>query len=132
MSEIINEDEVLSVLCPTCSQARGKGCLDDKRHILATQVGQLGLSFHETRIRAAQETKSRKIFGRLGPTEKALITYYAFIALCNSCAANSERLFQKKYTTEQLQVFFIENAITELKADGLITDNFAIKNVKPC
>ena len=56
----------------------------------------------------------------LDPTDKAIIVGYAFVMLCNSVAANSEKLFSKKYTSQELQRMFTASGMEAAITDGFI------------
>lgn len=106
----VTEDEIIAAWCPTCHARPGQGCRDKNRHTLVERIGQIGLSFHQPRVMVAH----------LGPTEKALIIYYAFIMLCDSVSINSETVLGKWHTSEEIQTFFGKMALNELKKEGLI------------
>lgn len=56
----------------------------------------------------------------LDATDKALIVYYAYIMLCDSVAAHSVKVLGKKFTSEEIQAFFGQKAVNELRLEGLI------------
>lgn len=114
------ELEILAVKCPTCNSLPNVGCLNPERHVLAKACPQDGLSFHPTRYRAAMDEKFRRAFGKLSPTDKALICYYAFIRLADSVSTKSKEVLGREFTSTEVQIFFARKASDELKKDGLI------------
>lgn len=118
--KVLLDGQVLAVACPTCHVAEGIGCLNPQRHVLAYKLGAPELSFHPARILHAQENEFRTKFGKLGATEKALILYYAYIMICDSVASKSVAVMGKEFKSTDIQAFFANEAIKELKKDGLM------------
>lgn len=118
--KVLTELEILTVTCPTCNCVPGVGCLNPERHVLAKHANQTELSFHPKRVAAAFEDQFRKAMGKMGATEKALVCYYSFISLCDSCSTKSMKLFGKEMSSRDIQTFFAQQAIQELKHDGLL------------
>lgn len=118
---VISEKEILAISCPTCFRPADKLCVSRSNGmVLAFEVGATECSFHAARIMKAQDEQIKKLgLQPLGPTEKSLILYYAFIMLCDSVSEKSKELLGKQLTSEQVQAFFAHKAIEELKNDGL-------------
>lgn len=118
------EEDILSVGCPNCQAPPLKGCnmyIEGSRNALVYIIGSTRLAFHPERIRFAQSTHERRLFNEnLTATDKARITYYAFIMICDSNAAKSEMIFGKKFTSEEIQMFFAQQAVAELRKDKLL------------
>lgn len=119
---VISEQEILAVQCPTCNRAAGKTCVAVRnRAPLSYEINVTECSFHAARIIAAQDEQIKRLgFGNvLGPTEKALILYYAYIMVCDSVASKSKEMFGKEMNTEEIQRFFAHKAVDELRHDEL-------------
>jgi hypothetical protein len=109
------ESRALQVHCIFCDAKPGEHCHQPGR--TEPLVG----GFHPARIELAQKMIPIYPSGLdLDATDKALITYYAFLNLSNSVAAKSEQMFGKKFTTEEIQRFFAKIAIDQLRQDGLL------------
>jgi hypothetical protein len=122
--KIITEKDILAVSCPACLRFVGMTCVTPlNRRALAFEVGVTECSFHAARIMKAQDQQIKNLgLQPLGSTEKALILYYAFIALCDSVSTKSQELFGKEFTSEDIQRRFAQEAIKELRHDGLFKD----------
>ena len=118
--KVMLDGQILAVSCPTCHVKAGVGCLSPERYVFARALGAHDLSFHPARIVAAQENEFRVKFGKLGATEKALILYYAYIMVCDSVASKSVEVLGKEFKSTDIQAFFANEAIKELKKDGLM------------
>jgi hypothetical protein len=100
----------LLIPCPLCAAKPGEHCNDDSATLVLS---------HEQRRKLAE--KLPDIEGtNLDATDKAMICYYAYIMLCDSVAANSEKMFGKEYSSRDLQKFFARQAVVELRKDGLL------------
>lgn len=69
---------------------------------------------------AAHEAQWRRGFGKLGATEKSLICYYGFIMLADSVSLKSLEILGKSMTSREIQTFFAQQAMSELRKDGLM------------
>lgn len=121
--KVVTEAEILAVPCPTCHASKGMGCrrTDNRSIPLQTALITDALSFHPPRVFDAQQAQLLRNFGRfLGPSEKSLITYYAYVMLCDSVAGKSTELIGKPFNSLEIQKFFAQCAITELRKDGLL------------
>lgn len=79
------------------------------------------LSFHPERIRFAQKQHEKRLFSEnLDASDKALITYYAYVMICDSVASRSEAIFDKQFTSQDIQKFFAQQAVAELRKDKLL------------
>jgi hypothetical protein len=119
--KVMLDGQILAVACPACHVKAGVGCLTYERHVFAVHgLGAPKLSFHPARIVMAQENEFQVKFGKLGATEKALILYYAYIMVCDSVASKSVAVLGKEFKSTDIQAFFANEAIKELKKDGLM------------
>jgi len=120
--KVISEAEILAVACPICNAAKGFACRFIHTRIpLSREIEETELVFHHERIKLAQDAQILRNFGRiLGPTEKALITYYAFIMLADSVSLKSVETLGRSYTSVEIQKFFAQQAIKELRKDKLL------------
>lgn len=119
----ITTDEILAVGCKTCGAPAGKPCRVPGQIIvpLTYQEEQTDFSFHAVRTLMAMSKLAYRRFGEdLKASEKALITYYAFVMLAESVSANSVAIMGKHYPPEAVEAFFAHAAIEELKKDGLL------------
>lgn len=57
----------------------------------------------------------------LTATDKAVLVYYAFVMLCDSCSANAEKLFGKAMSSQDIQRSFAQHALAECRKDGVIS-----------
>lgn len=118
---VISESEILHQVCPICKAPELMPCRRKDRTPIALELESTELRFHSERILAALHKQvTTKMHGVLSAADRSLIVYYSFIMLADACAANSEKLFSKKYSSEELQAFFAAQAVTELKKDRLI------------
>jgi hypothetical protein len=118
---VISESEILHEVCSKCRAPELMPCRRRDRQPLAFELDSTELAFHSERIMAALYTQvTTKLKGVLSAADRSLIVYYSFIMLADACAANSDKLFSKLDTSEELQSFFAQQAITELKKDHLI------------
>lgn len=118
--KVVSEAEILSISCPKCHAIEEHGCLTNDRRVLCRKIDDTELAFHSERVFAAFQKQFHGKWGKLGATEKALICYYAYIMLCDSVSTKSVELLGKQFTTEQIQAFFANEAIQELKRDKLL------------
>src|SRR6266576_1300795 len=88
MNQFSNE-EIKEVQCLMCGAQSGELC---------TENGGIPiLGFHKERIELRSRIPSfPSDMPKLNATDKAIITYYAYIALCNSCSTKSVELFGKQ------------------------------------
>lgn len=122
-ARVISETEILALVCPTCQAPQQMACrVKGNRNIpLTTSLEQNDLTFHVERVEAAQQMQLMRNFGRfLGPTEKSLIVYYAFVMLSDAVAAKAMLMIGKEFTSQEVQAFFAQMAIQELKRDKLL------------
>lgn len=118
--KVVTEAQILEVSCPTCHCLAGLGCLTPERHTLATKVGSTRLSFHSERISAAYDLQFTSAFGLLDASAKSLVLFYAYGMLCDSVSLKSLEMLGKYHTSKQVQTFFAQKAVAELKKDGLL------------
>lgn len=118
--KVIGEDEILALACRHCHSEPGVGCKNAQRHALVHHLPDMELAFHSQRIMDAFERQATSRMGRLSPTDKALITYYAFVMLCDSVSTKTMVMFGKEFTSEDIQKFFATEAVKELRKDKLI------------
>lgn len=112
----LNESEILEVPCITCAAHVGEHCTEIGKPIRL-------LGFHNERIkyRATLPVLPKE---PLDATDKALVTYYAYVALSNAVAAKSAIMFDGKIiTSQEIQLAFAQQALTDLKRDGLLGAN---------
>lgn len=109
MSHQFTDQEVKEVPCLQCNADPMQPC---------TENGSQLLDFHRCRIEL--RSKSPVLDCPLDSTDKALIVGYAFVSLCNSVSANSEKLFSKHYTSVELQRLFTRTGYEQCLADGVI------------
>ena len=114
MSQLSN-DEILQVVCPICQSAPLEAC---KERDGSPLIG----GFHRERVafREAFPVLPKEIMSVLSPTDKAIAVYYAFVLLADSCAANSEKLFGKSFTSQEIQRTFGKAALQKAQADGML------------
>ena len=122
---VISEAEILHEFCPICKAPELTPCRRKDRTPLAFELDSDELRFHSERIMLALHTQvTTKLKGVLSVADRSLIVYYAFIMLADACSANSEKLFSKVQTSEDIQAFFAQLAVTELKKDRLIGETY--------
>jgi len=118
---VITESAILHEFCPQCRARELQPCRNKQHRPLAFELDSSEMAFHSERIMLALHTQvTTKLNGVLSSADRSLIVYYAFIHLANACAANSLKLFSKEQTSEDIQAFFAQIAITELRKDRLI------------
>ena len=110
--KVINERTVLSVFCPNCRVRGQRLCIDPRGAPLQKA--------HPERYLFAYELLTDRVNGKLSATDKALISYYAFIMLCDSVSVRSKEVLGIEMTTEQIQAGFCRKAIEALQEDGLL------------
>lgn len=120
MRKAVTDAQILAVSCPTCHCLSGLGCLTPERRVFATEVGSNKLSFHSERISAAYALQFAVAFGGLDPSTKALAIFYAYGMLCDSVSLKSVELLGRFHTSTQIQTYFAQKAIAEMKKDGLL------------
>lgn len=101
--------ECLLVTCPTCNAVRNESCVI--HHIIST-ANNSNLIHRDRRELAKHRVNS------LAGQDKALIIQYAYLGVCASVAANSDKLLGKIHTPEDIEAFFVQAAIKELKEAG--------------
>jgi hypothetical protein len=97
----------LEVPCIVCDAKPGERCNDNGAHLLGV---------HAKRKHLRERLPSVSLNG----TDKSLIVYYAYVMLCDSCEANSEKLFGSYKKSEDIQRRFAAEATKHLKLEGLI------------
>lgn len=118
--KVMLEEHILAVVCPKCHAIKDHGCLNKSRYPLAYVLGSTELAFHRERIFEAIRRDQSIKFAGLSIDDKNTLVFYAFIMLCDSVAAKSTKMFDKVFTTEDVQRFFCQAAAEELKKDNLI------------
>ena len=102
------EDMIFSIPCPTCHAGPDHSCL--AQGIISTDGY---VPFHIER----KELAKRKSLA-LSQVDRTNIITYAFLFLANSCSVKSMALFNKQFTSEEIQEFFAKMAIDQLKKEG--------------
>lgn len=112
-------DEVKEVQCLMCGAQPGEPCIEKEKGKKFTHVALLG--FHKERVELRSRIPSfPSDMPELDATDKAVITYYAYIALCDSCSTKSIELFGKKFSSQEIQRTFAAQGLKQAKEDGLI------------
>lgn len=120
---VVTEGAIFNEACPHCGVKPMKPCRTSDGTLLSPELDSTEFRFHPSRVLNAIRTQiTDRMAGNLTAPERMLICYYAFILLCDSLAANSEKLFTESKTSHQIQAFFCQCAITELIKDQLIKD----------
>lgn len=120
---VVKEVAIFAERCPHCGVKAMYPCCNDKGELLSPELNTTEFRFHPQRILEAIRTRlTETMVGNLTAGERMLIVYYAFVLQCDAMAANSEKLFSKKQTSQDIQSFFAQCAITELLKDQLIRD----------
>lgn len=122
MTEVV-QNEILDVGCKECGAQPGKPCRIPGRIMLpfTHHLEQEHFSFHPQRILYAKMKKVMPGFGDgMTASTKALITYYAFVMMCDSVSTKSKELLGAELSSQAVQAFFAHEAIKELRKDGLI------------
>lgn len=109
MAVQLSNDEIKEVVCLQCNAEPLQPCMEK---------GMPLLGFHKARIELRQKLPVYDC--PLDPTDKAIIVGYAFVMLCNSVAANSKKLFSKKYTSQEIQRMFAKSGMQAAIQDGFI------------
>jgi hypothetical protein len=118
--KVLTEVEILAVACPQCKAPVNMGCRTEHGHVFARRLNADEFSFHALRITTAYELRLDRVLGKkLDATDKALIVYYAYIALCDSVSAKSVEMLGKETSSVDIQRYFAQKAIYELRNDGL-------------
>jgi hypothetical protein len=105
----LTDDEIKEVVCLHCQAEPLQPCIENGMQLIG---------FHQARIDL--RSKMPVYDCPLDPTDKAIIIGYAFVMLCNSVAANSEKLFSKKYDSQEIQRMFSKSGMDAAIADGFI------------
>jgi hypothetical protein len=103
-----SQDMIFSIPCPLCNARADHSCLPQG---IVSSDGYV--PFHKERIEYAKR-KSLE----LSMVDKFNIMTYAFLFLANSCSVKSMALFNKQFTSEEIQEFFAKMAIEALKKEG--------------
>lgn len=78
------------------------------------------------RVLVARNTKIAedviKELTAVSATDKALILSYAFLMLCDSVSTKAEVVFGKQFTSHEVQLFFTQKAVEQLRRNGLIAE----------
>jgi len=101
------------VVCIRCNAQPGEPCTEHKAMIIG---------YHKERVdlRDRLPFLPEEIPTNLSPTDKAIIVYYAFVALANSVAANSEKILGKQFTSQEIQRTFGKKGLNDAKEDGML------------
>lgn len=118
--KVLSEEDILATECRNCHAIVNVGCKNKSRHPLVHTEASTELAFHRERIMDAWAQHSQRRMGPLNATDKALITYYAFIMLCDSVSTKAVELLGEPFTSEDIQKFFAMKAVAELKKDKLL------------
>lgn len=109
-----SQNEIKEVPCMKCNAEPGQLCMAEGSTAL---IG----GFHAERV------ELRKRFPclpedqhKLTTDDKVIITYLAFVMLCDSVAANSEKMMGAVHTSEDIQRRFAFEASLWAKAEGMI------------
>lgn len=117
---VAKDQEILAIPCPTCKARVGQLCRMPSGAPLAFVIGDDQSRFHRDRIMNVLIVRLRNEFGRLNASDKALICYYAFVILSDSVSTKSKEMLGHDYSSKQIQQFFVQKAIEELKKDRLL------------
>ena len=108
------DEEILQVSCLFCGAEPGKKCNEGEGTVL---IG----GYHQARIELRQKLPVMPAdMPVLDATDKAIIVYYAFVALCNSCQTKSTELFGKQFSSREIQYAFATQGLKAAREDGLI------------
>lgn len=113
-----SRDQIMEVACIACDAKVGKPCRAGHNG-----TGYVLVGFHDKRVELRGKLPSLGNLDtdtKLGPTDKAIITYYAYVMLCDSVATKSEELLGKRFTSAEVQRFFAKQAVIELQKDGML------------
>lgn len=105
----LSNDEIKEVVCLQCNAEPLQPCMEK---------GMPLLGFHKARIELREKLPVYDC--PLDSTDKAIIIGYGFVMLANSVAANSEKLFSRKYTSQQIQRMFAQSGMEAAIQDGFI------------
>lgn len=114
-AEVKEESRAMQVPCIRCDAKPNEHCVQPGRK--EPLVG----GFHSERVELSRKVVVAMPKGEdLDATDKALITYFAYILLCDSVSAKSVELFGKQFASEEIQRWFGQQAVTQLRAEGLL------------
>jgi hypothetical protein len=105
--------ELLEVPCLRCMQAVGRPCVAPGNR--KTPL----IGFHKERTDLRIKVPMLEMEG-LDASDKALVMGYGFLLLANACEANAEKIFNKPFSSREIQRYFAAKAVEELVNDGLI------------
>lgn len=103
------EAECLLVGCPVCHAKREFGCTINR--IFSTVQS-------SDFVHAERRELAKLNVNTLSNYDIAIIIQYAFLIACDSISANSEKMFSRAYTPDEIKRFFASNSIKELKEAG--------------
>lgn len=109
--------EMQQVPCLTCGAKSGQKCEEKvDGNIVIPLIG-----YHKERVQLREKLPVIPTdMPVLDSTDKAIIIYYAFVALCNSCQTKSIELFGKEFTSREIQFAFATQGLKAAQQDGLI------------
>src|SRR6266704_2127192 len=110
-----SRDQIMEVPCVNCEAKINKPCRSGHNGTGFVIVG-----FHPQRVELRGKLPSLGNLDTdqtLNSTDKAMITYYAYVMLCDSVSTKSEELIGKRLTSAEVQRFFAKQAVIELQKD---------------
>jgi hypothetical protein len=109
------DSRAILVPCIFCDAKPGENCRQPGRTELL--VG----GYHKQRIELSNKLVPHYPSGEdLDATDKALITYMAFIMLADAVSVSAIKMFGKETTSVEIQKFFGRKAIDQLRVLGLL------------
>lgn len=119
---VLKDLEILRLECRKCHASEGYACKSKEGHSLTHDFSLNGpvMKFHRERMLDAWASHSSYRMGNLNATDKALITYYAFIMLADAVSVKAVEMLGKPFTSEDIQTFFAYKAVEELRKDKLL------------
>lgn len=111
----LSQEQIREVSCVVCGAKPKEYCRQQGRNTAL-------LECHPQRTALRSKLGDLTFDKSLDATDKALITYYGYVMICDAVAANSEKMFGegKVFTSQEVQQFFARKAINELREDGLL------------
>lgn len=108
--------EMKQVSCIACGASSGEFCTEKFEGVDVPMLG-----YHKERVELREKLPVMPPdMPALDATDKAIIVYYAFVALCNSCQTKSLEIFGKTFTSREIQYAFASQGLKAAKEDGLI------------
>jgi hypothetical protein len=110
--------QVREVYCIRCDAAPGEACTERSMKLVTGYHKERGNLRKKFPVNLDELVVKGSAI--LSPTDKSVIVYYAYVMLCDSVSANSEKIMGKFISSADIQRMFAKEGLDAARKDGII------------